>query len=714
MTRRIFGSRTATGVALAAFATTAVADTGIRPADWDGLEPLPSHRQTSVDIVDRLRDGHFVKKGLDDEVSSQTFDNYLDFLDPRRLHFLADDIAEFETYRYQLDDALNDGDLEPAFDMYNRYRQRALERLANEANLIEQGVESFDFSLDESVDVDRTDAPWPESREALEDLWRLNLKGSVLSGKLAGESMAAIGEALAKRGLNRARSIRQTRSEDVFQRFVNAFALTYDEHTQYFSPRDSEDFGIVMSLSLEGIGAELGNVDEYTVVQGLVKGGPAEKGGELKAGDRIVGVSQNRQPFVDIIGRRTDDVVQLIRGPKGSRVRLKVIPAGANDEDVRVVEIVRESVRLVDESASKSLLTINRDGWERRIGVVVVPAFYADFRAMELGDPTYTSTTRDVAKLIEDLKAEGMDALIIDIRHNGGGSLQEAVELTGLFVDSGPVVQVKSLRGSTRVLGDDDGAAVWDGPLAVMVNRGSASASEIFAGAIQDYDLGVVVGSRTFGKGTVQTLVELPRGRGQLKLTERKFYRVSGSSTHYNGIVPDIEYPAPLDLLQRNRWDGGAIGGRGSDVAPIVHATAHRFGAHVDALRSRHDERVADDPDFAYLRAKGAYLEGLQARSEVSLSEEARLAEKAADDALALRLENELLIAKGEEPVASLDDLGDRGAALSRFGMPVAFYNPEDPGNDILVKETANILIDYLEVSRGIALADGGAKGTVQ
>ncbi|MDE0179409.1 MAG: S41 family peptidase, partial [Gammaproteobacteria bacterium] len=508
MTRRIFGSRTATGVALAAFATTAVADTGIQPDDWLGLEPEPSHRQTSVDIVDRLRDGHFVKKGLDDEVSSQTFDNYLEFLDPRRLHFLADDIAEFEDYRYQLDDALNQGDVEPAFAIYNRYRRRALERIEYEAKLIGHGVDLFDFTLDEAIDVDRSDAPWPDSREALEDLWRLYLKSSVLSGKLAGESFEEIGEALAKRGHNRARTIRQTRSEDVFQRFVNAFALTYDEHTQYFSPRDSEDFGIFMSLSLQGIGAVLGTEDEYTVVRDLVTGGPAEKGGELKSGDRIVAVGQNRGPLVDIIGWRSDDVVQLIRGPKGSRVRLKVIPAGAREEDVRIVEIVRESVSLVDQSASKFLLTLDRAGREHRIGVVVVPTFYADFRAMEQGDRGYKSTTRDVAKLIEELKTQGMDALIIDLRHNGGGSLQEAVELTGLFVDSGPVVQVKSLRGITRVLGDDDGAVVWDGPLAVMVNRGSASASEIFAGAIQDYDLGVVVGSPTFGKGTVQTLVE--------------------------------------------------------------------------------------------------------------------------------------------------------------------------------------------------------------
>lgn len=705
MTRRIFSSRTATGVALAAFAAAAIADTGIQPDDWNGLEPEPSQRQASVDIVDRLREGHFVRKRLDDEVSSETLDNYLQFLDPRRLHFLADDIADFEKYRFHLDEALIEGDLEPAFEIYNRYRRRALERIEFEARLIERGVGSFDFTRDESIDVDREDAPWPASRAAQEDLWRLYLKSMVLAGKLAGDSFEEIGEALSKRGHNRARTIRQTRSKDVFQRFVNAFALTYDEHTQYFSPQDSEDFGIFMSLSLEGIGAVLGTEDEYTVVRSLVRGGPADKGGELEIGDRIVAVAQTNEPFVDIVGWRSDDVVQLIRGPKGHAVRLKVIPAGAKAEDVRIVEIVREAVRLVDQSASKSILKVDRDGRERRIGVVVIPTFYADFRAMELGVRNYKSTTRDVAKLIEELKSESIDALIVDLRHNGGGSLQEAVELTGLFVDSGPVVQVKSLRGRTMVLRDRDDGAVWDGPLAVMVNRRSASASEIFAGAIQDYDLGLVVGSRTFGKGTVQTLVELPQGRGQLKLTERKFYRVSGTSTHHNGVVPDIEYPAPNDVLHGDRWDGGAIGGRGADVAPVGHASEGRFGSHVETLRQRHQSRVAENPDFAYLRARGDYLAELQERTEVSLSEQTRLLERAEDDAWALRLENELLAAKGEEPVASLDDLAGRRTAI---------LEPEEPENDALVEETANILIDYLDLSGGIVMAEDSSKRFVQ
>lgn len=675
---------------------------GAVAAEAEGLQPLANHPRTSVEIVDRLREGHFIRKPLDDEASNEMFDNYLDILDGRRVHFTAADIADFEPYRLVLDDALRDGDLEPAFAIYNRYRDRALQRIAFEEKLLERGVDEFDFTVDESMELDRREAPWPATPEELENLWRLDLKSRVLGGKLAGESFEAIDEALSTRTASRARSIRQTRSEDVFQSYMNAFALTYDEHTQYFSPRDSEDFNIFMSLSLEGIGAVLETQDEYTIVRRLVKGGPAEKGGELKPLDRIVAVGQSdNQPFVPIVGWRSDDVVQLIRGPKGHTVRLKIIPADADESETRVVKIVRDAVNLVEQSASKSLLKLNRDDREYRVGVVVIPTFYVDFKAMHAGDPKYKSTTRDVAQLITELKAEGMDALIVDVRNNGGGSLQEAVELTGLFVESGPVVQVKSLRGRPRVLGDRDDAAVWNGPLAVMVNRFSASASEIFAGAIQDYDLGIVVGSRTFGKGTVQTLIDLPRQRGQLKVTERQFYRVSGVSTHFNGIVPDIVYPTPGDLLFRERDRGGAIASTG-DVAPARHPSANRFGPVLERLRSRHDERTRDDPDFAYLEARREYVEHLRDRTHISLAEAARLKQKEEDDAWDLRLENQRLVAKGEEPIESMDELADREDSQ------------DAPDDDTLVLETANILADYVGLASGLALAESGTQSIVQ
>jgi len=691
---------------VAAVATALAAAVGFaNENDAVGLHPLPVHRQTSIDIVDRLRDGHFIRKPLNDEASSHMFDNYLEVLDGRRLHFTASDVAEMERYRNALDDSLREGDLEPAFAIYDRYRQRALERNAFEEALLERGVDQFDFTVDESIKIDRSEAPWPSGLAELENLWRLDLKSKVLSAKLAGESFDSIGESLAKRVANRARAIRQTRSEDVFQSYINAFALTYDEHTQYFSPRDSEDFNIFMSLSLEGIGAVLETQNEYTIVRRLVKGGPADKAGELKPLDRIVAVGQSdKEPFVDIVGWRSDDVVQLIRGPKGSPVRLKVIPAGVDEGETRVVEIVREAVNLVEQSASKAVLTFSRGDREHRVGLVVVPTFYVDFKAMHAGDRNYKSTTRDVARLIRELKDEAIEALIVDVRNNGGGSLQEAVELTGLFVESGPVVQVKGLRGRPRVLGDIDNSAVWDGPLAVMVNRYSASASEIFAGAIQDYDLGIVVGSRTFGKGTVQTLIDLPRRRGQLKVTERQFYRVSGASTHYNGIVPDIVYPSPEDVFFRERRPGGAIADTG-DVAPTGHPNANRFGPVLATLRTRHEARVETDPDFTYLKAKREYIEHIQERTHLSLSEATRLAEKEADDAWDLRLENERLIGRGEEPVARIEELAER----------VETDATEEPEReDTLVRETANILIDYIGLSNGFALADSPAQPVVQ
>ena len=698
-----FAARTqATLLAAVVWATSVGLGPGAFASEGEGLEPLANHPRTSVEIVDRLREGHFIRKPLDDEASKEMFDNYLDILDGRRLYFTAADIAGLETYRLELDDALRDGDLEPAFAIYNRYRDRAVQRLAFEEKLLERGVDQFDFTVDESMELDRSEAPWPASQEELESLWRLNLKSRVLGGKLAGDSFEAIDEALSTRIASRERSIRQTRSEDVFQSYMNAFALTYDEHTQYFSPRDSEDFNIFMSLSLEGIGAVLETQNEYTIVRRLVKGGPADKGGELKPLDRIIAVGQSdNQPFIPIVGWRSDDVVQLIRGPKGHTVRLKVIPAGEDESETRVVKIVRDAVNLVEQSASKSLLKLDRDGREYRVGVVVIPTFYVDFKAMHAGDPKYKSTTRDVAQLITELKAEGMDALIVDVRNNGGGSLQEAVELTGLFVESGPVVQVKSLRGRPRVLGDRDDIAVWNGPLAVMVNRFSASASEIFAGAIQDYDLGIVVGSRTFGKGTVQTLIDLPRQRGQLKVTERQFYRVSGVSTHYNGIVPDIIYPTPEDLIYRERERGGAIANTG-DVAPARHPSANRFGPVLARLRSRHDERTRDDPEFAYLKAKRDYIEHLRDRTHVSLTEATRLKQKEEDDAWDLRLENERLVAKGEEPIASMDELTERDDS------------EESPEDDTLVLETANILADYVGLASGLALAEIDAKAVVQ
>ena len=678
------------------------ATAGPLTGDYDALEPLEVHARTSVAVVDRLRNHHLVKsKALDDDASGAIFDKYLEFLDAKRMFLLASDVEELSQHRTELDDALRHGDIQPAFDIYNVFRRRALERVEYEVALLQRGVEQFDFTLDESVQLDRENAPWPADQEEVENLWRLALKSRVLAGKLAGEPLEGIGDTLQKRVKNSLRLIRQTRSEDVFQLFINAFTQTYDKHTQYFSPRDSADFNIHMSLSLEGIGAVLGTEDEYTVVHRLVKGGPADLGDDLKPTDRIIAVSQSaNEPYVDIVGWRTDEVVELIRGPKGSPVLLKVMAAGPDVTDTRIVEIVRDVVKLEEQAASKSWLDLRQGNRTHRIGVVTVPTFYIDFKALREGDPNYTSTTRDVARLIGELKDEGMDGLIVDLRNNGGGSLQEAVELAGLFVESGPVVQVSNPRRKPDVYRDGDESAAWSGPLAVMVNGLSASASEIFAGAIQDYGLGLVVGSQTFGKGTVQSLI--PLQRGELKLTERHFYRISGVGTEQNGVVPDIAFPVPEGRLRERLADEmGTIDTPYATVQPATFTSFDRVAPVLETLRLRHAERTQDDPEFSYLRARKERVEEAQQRVALSLQEEARLAEKEADDTWFLELENARLGARGEQPVATIDELNERREAESS-DEPV----PED---DALVLETANILADLISISLSASLASADA-----
>ncbi len=471
------------------------------PVEVPTLTPLEVHKGTSLAVVEQLRHHHYVKKPLDDGLSSDIFDKYLNTLDGGRAYFLAADVAGFEQYRYLLDDALKRGNLAPAFEIFNRYQERVVDRLQYLLGEIERGVDNIDFEVVEDIEIDREFSPWPADQTAQDDYWRKRLKAAVLSMKINGKDLEEISELLTKRYKNRIKQTIQTKSEDAFQVYVNSFASTYDPHTQYFSPRTSQNFNINMSLSLEGIGAVLNSEDDNTTVVRLVPAGPADKAGNLGVADKIVSVGQGEKgPLIDVVGWRLDDVVELIRGPKGSLVRLEIIPADNEDDTSKVISITRNTVKLEEQAAQAKLLTLNQDGREYRIGIVDVPTFYVDFRASQQGDPNYRSTTRDVAKLITKLKEENIDGLIIDLRNNGGGSLQEADTLTGLFITSGPTVQVKSARRRANVYADTDGVVTWDGPMAVMVNRLSASASEIFAGAIQDYGRGLILGSQTFGK----------------------------------------------------------------------------------------------------------------------------------------------------------------------------------------------------------------------
>ncbi|MBX3705215.1 MAG: carboxy terminal-processing peptidase [Pseudomonadales bacterium] len=660
------------------------------------LTPLDIHPRTSLTIVEQLRHNHFLSKVLDDTLSSHIFDNYLNQLDSGKAYLLASDVAEFERHRYRLDDALVRGNLDPAFDMFNVFQQRQVERLQFLLGELGRGLDSFDFASDEMMDVERKQAPWPADTAELDRIWRQRLKAAALTMKLNGRPIDEVEELLTKRYKNRLKQALQTKSEDVFQLYVNAFAAVYDPHTQYFSPRTSQNFNINMSLSLEGIGAVLRSDDEYTSVVELVPAGPADKSGLLKPSDRIISVGQGDSgPLIDVVGWRLDDVVELIRGPKDSRVRLEIIPHLAEDAGARVITITRNTVQLEEQAAQKKLLTLEQNGVRQRIGIIEIPTFYADFKAIQQGDPNYKSTTRDVRRLIGELKAEGIDGLIVDLRNNGGGSLQEADSLTGLFIPSGPTVQVKSANRRPSIYTDSDNETAWDGPLAVLVNRLSASASEIFAGAIQDYERGLIIGSQTFGKGTVQTLI--PLNRGQLKVTAAKFYRVSGKSTQHRGVIPDVAFPEVFDtdrigesaLEDAMPWDmiQPAVYTRGSGVTPLV-----------SELNRRHSERVADDPDFAYLRALAARTRETAQQTLVSLNYAARQAEKADADRWRLELENQLRKAHGKAPVESLEDL-EKVVEAEKDEY-------KDPANDALVKESAQILIDFVGLTRQIALAE--------
>ena len=694
------------------------------PVEVPTLTPLEVHKGTSLAVVEQLRHHHYVKKPLDDGLSSDIFDKYLNTLDGGRAYFLAADVAGFEQYRYLLDDALKRGNLAPAFEIFNRYQERVVDRLQYLLGEIERGVDNIDFEVVEDIEIDREFSPWPADQTAQDDYWRKRLKAAVLSMKINGKDLEEISELLTKRYKNRIKQTIQTKSEDAFQVYVNSFASTYDPHTQYFSPRTSQNFNINMSLSLEGIGAVLNSEDDNTTVVRLVPAGPADKAGNLGVADKIVSVGQGEKgPLIDVVGWRLDDVVELIRGPKGSLVRLEIIPADNEDDTSKVISITRNTVKLEEQAAQAKLLTLNQDGREYRIGIVDVPTFYVDFRASQQGDPNYRSTTRDVAKLITKLKEENIDGLIIDLRNNGGGSLQEADTLTGLFITSGPTVQVKSARRRANVYADTDGVVTWDGPMAVMVNRLSASASEIFAGAIQDYGRGLILGSQTFGKGTVQTLI--PLNRGQLKITAAKFYRVSGQSTQHQGVLPDVTFPELFNVDQIGEsslddampWDM---------IQPAVYEQTNDLQPMLAELQRRHAARVADNVDFNYLRALSKKGKESALRTHVSLNETIRREEKAKDDLWRLDLENSLRAARGKTLADSMDHLDELVEAEAKekkdanepdtpdledqaladvHGNTASKADAEEIGvieDNAMLEEAGKVLLDLIDLSRQI------------
>ncbi len=625
---------------------------------------IPTARQQQLDrtIAKFLSQHHYRRSKLDDRLSSLILTNYLDDLDFSRSYFLAGDLARFEQYRHTLDDALRRGDLQPAYDIFNVYLRRLAERTQRIQSLLEQG---FRFDKDESLEVDRKDALWARNAAELDEIWRKRLKHEMLTLMLSGKDQAGARELLSKRYDNRLRQALQSTSDDVFQLYMNAVAQAFDPHTAYFSPRNTENFNIQMRLSLQGIGAVLRMEEEQVTVVELVAGGPADLSQQIRSGDRIVAVAQNDDgPWVDVVGWRLDDVVERIRGPRGTVVRLKVLPgkigAAAAEKTVR---LVRDTVQLEKQAAKSEIRTLpGSDERKLRIGVITIPTFYSDFEAARSGIADYRSTTRDVRRLLEALRDQ-IDGLVLDLRDNGGGSLQEAVDLTGLFISGGPVVQVRNAGGKVDIEEDSDSGRVYDGPLAVLVNHASASASEIFAGAIQDYGRGLVIGDPTFGKGTVQTLVDLNRftrtqePQGQLKLTFAKFYRISGGSTQHRGIQPDIHVPSSVmesdevgESSQKNAlpWD---------EIAAARYRGDQQLAALVPELRQRHQARAKKDSDYQNFLQDLEFTRQQRNKTTLSLMESQRRAEREYLENWRRERENRYRVAKGLPPLKPDDPI---------------------------------------------------------
>ncbi|MFK0312872.1 carboxy terminal-processing peptidase [Pseudomonas sp. NPDC090233] len=661
---------------------------------WDSLQPDRDEIVASLNVVELLKRHHYSKPPLDDARSVIIYDSYIKLLDPARSYFTAADIAEFDKWKTQFDDFLKSGNLDPGFTIYKRYLDRVKQRLDFALAELNKGVDKMDFTTKETLLIDRKDAPWLKNQAELDELWRKRVKDEVLRQKIAGKEPKQIQETLTKRYKNQLSRLDQTRAEDIFQAYINTFAQSYDPHTNYLSPDNAENFDINMSLSLEGIGAVLQSDNDQVKIVRLVPAGPAAKTKQVAPADKIIGVAQGNKEMVDVVGWRLDEVVKLIRGPKGSVVRLEIIPASnaPSDQTSKIVSITREAVKLEEQAAKKSVLKLKQAGRDYKLGIIEIPAFYLDFKAYRAGDPEYKSTTRDVKKLLTELQKEKVDGVVIDLRNNGGGSLQEATELTSLFIEKGPTVLVRNSDGRVDVLEDENPGAFYKGPLALLVNRLSASASEIFAGAMQDYHRALIIGGQTFGKGTVQTIQ--PLNHGELKLTLAKFYRVSGQSTQHQGVLPDIDYPSIIDtkeigesaLPEAMPWD---------TIRPVVKPAADPFKPYLAQLKAQHEARSDKDAEFTYIRDRLALTKKLMDEKTVSLNEQDRRARHDEIEGKQLALENIRRKAKGEEPLKELKK-EDEDA------LPTEDENTK-PEDDAYLSETGRILIDYLSASTKVA-----------
>ena len=653
------------------------------------LVPAKSQEEATGFITHIISAYHYKKTKLDDKLSSEMLDRYLDNLDPNRSYFLASDIASFQKYSNVLDDDLRDKNLNPAYDIFKLYRKRVDERVKYAISLLDK---KFSFDKNEEFVFDRRDLPWPKSVKELDDIWYKRVKNDILNLKLANKPENEYKETLRKRYERIRTSTYQLNANDIFQVFINSYTTSIEPHTSYFSPRASENFDISMRLSLEGIGAVLTSDNDYTVIQHIVPGGPADLSKQLHDDDRIIGVGQGKSgEIVDVIGWRLDDVVDLIRGPKDTVLRLEIIPKGSGPAGThRIITLTRNKIKLEEQAAKSRIIDVPEHNL--RIGVIDVPTFYIDFAAQSRGEKNYKSTSRDVRKLITDLKKKHINGLIIDLRNNGGGSLSEALELTGLFIKKGPIVQTRDSAGHVEIDNDPDPSIEYAGPMAVLVNRNSASASEIFAGAIQDYRRGIIIGEPTFGKGTVQNVIDLNRfdhhsksDLGRLKTTIAQFFRISGGSNQFKGVIPDIIYPtADKSIKYGERSFKNAL--PWDKVKPAHYV---KVSAPVDEFAiamEKHEDRIKSNKAFQLLIKEIHMIEDANDRKSVSLLESERIKERDNLENTKRQLQNEMRVAQGLMPLPDDADLNDIDSDELK------------DASEILLDETANILADLIEI----------------
>ncbi|MBD3748010.1 MAG: carboxy terminal-processing peptidase [Sphingobacteriales bacterium] len=621
----------------------------------NNLKPDPIQSVITKEVAELITSLNYKKPVLNDSLGSVIFDNYIKGMDPNRSYFLASDIKDFEKYRSTFDDDLKVGDLTAAFYMFNVYQKRYNEDMQFSIKALHN---HFDFTKNESYVYDREHLPWFKDEAERNQSWTRKVKYDFVNLKLANQKDTSIISTLKKRYENLLAQSNKINNQDAFQVIMTAFTESIDPHTSYFNPANAANFNIDMARSLEGIGATLAVENEFVTIKSIVPGGPADKIHQLKIDDKIIGIAQGDNDFVDVVGWRIDNAVSIIRGKKGTTVRLKIL---AKNQDLsatpKIVSIVRDKIILEDQSVKNTIKTVTRDGRTYHYGVIEIPAFYADWKEMQAGNPNYKSTTRDVKLVLDSLKKKNVDGILIDLRGNGGGSLMEAIELTGLFITKGPVVQVKDYRGKVEVDEDEDPSISWTGPMAVMTDRFSASASEIFAGAIQDYGRGIIIGNNTYGKGTVQSAIDMRRVNpdlgdkgGQLNLTMGKFYRVSGSSTQHKGVIPDVEFPTifPADKYGESSqpsalpWD---------EIKSSNYTKYANLAPAIAVLKTAHDARMKTSKEYTYLLQDIAEFKKRDAEDSLPLNEATLKKQRDELEAQNLARENERRVSRGLLPL---------------------------------------------------------------